>query len=246
MSIGHFQVVQHSILLDKSYMVDLKAVIQRRLEELDRSPLEAAISVGLERGYINDIVRDRKKSISPSKIAQVAKALDWTFEQAVEALGLDPNSKGVAALAPKDNASKPMQLVDRSLTATLPRYRSAHAGQGGAVLMDSLHDDINAPPTLAGIEGAFACFVHGDSMEPFLFAGDTVFCHPYVPPRGNDFVVIQIWERDHHGHLLGLVKQFVKQDADTVTVRQFNPPQDFTFPRERVKQVNKVVHIEKP
>jgi phage repressor protein C with HTH and peptisase S24 domain len=57
--------------------------------------------------------------------------------------------------------------------------------------------------------------------------------------------VIQLWEADQHGHLLGLVKQFVKQDAESVTVRQFNPEQEFTFPRDRVKQVNKVVHIDK-
>lgn len=111
--------------------------------------------------------------------------------------------------------------------------------------MDGGQENIASPPALAGIEGAFACFVHGDSMEPMLFAGDTVFCHPYMPLRRNDFVVIQIHETDEHGHLLGLVKQFIKEDSQSVTVRQFNPEQEFTFPRERVKAVNKVVHIDK-
>lgn len=158
-----------------------------------------------------------------------------------------PMSKGEAdqTTTLKSNASNPVKLVERPLTAKLPRYRFAHAGQGGAVLMDSRHDDITAPEALAGIDGSFACFVHGDSMEPFLFAGDTVFCHGFAPPRGNDFVVLQVWEDDENGHLLGLVKQFVRQDATSVTVRQFNPLQEFTFPRERVKAVNKVIQIDK-
>lgn len=60
---------------------DLRARIRHRLEQLGRSPIEAAVNVGLERNYIRDFIDDRKRSISHSKAPLVAQALDWSLAQ---------------------------------------------------------------------------------------------------------------------------------------------------------------------
>lgn len=54
----------------------IPARVKARVEELDISPISAAISVGLERGYINDLIISKKKSVRRDKLPLVAKALD--------------------------------------------------------------------------------------------------------------------------------------------------------------------------
>lgn len=53
----------------------LKDRVQQRIKELDESPITLARSVGLERGYINDIIIGRKSTVRGDKLALVAKAL---------------------------------------------------------------------------------------------------------------------------------------------------------------------------
>ncbi len=60
---------------------DLRSRIQNRLLELGRSPITAAVSVGLERTYIRDYVNGRKDFIRLDKRALVAQALDWSVDQ---------------------------------------------------------------------------------------------------------------------------------------------------------------------
>lgn len=55
--------------------MDLKDRVRQRIEEIGESPITLAKSVGLERGYINDILIGRKVSIRGDKIALVARAL---------------------------------------------------------------------------------------------------------------------------------------------------------------------------
>lgn len=55
--------------------MDLKNRVQQRIDELGQSPITLARKVGLERGYINDILIGRKSTIRGDKINLVAKAL---------------------------------------------------------------------------------------------------------------------------------------------------------------------------
>jgi plasmid maintenance system antidote protein VapI len=71
----------------------LKHLIERRLRELNRSPIEAAQIGGLERSYINDIIRGSKRSVSEDRLPQVAKALDWALEDFLRARGLIGDSR---------------------------------------------------------------------------------------------------------------------------------------------------------
>lgn len=55
---------------------ELKARVKARVEALGISPITLAKSVGLERGFINDIVIGRKKGVRYEKLTLVAKALE--------------------------------------------------------------------------------------------------------------------------------------------------------------------------
>jgi transcriptional regulator with XRE-family HTH domain len=55
--------------------MDLQSRVRRRVEELGQSPITLAKAVGLERGFINDIVIGRKHSVRTDKLELVARAL---------------------------------------------------------------------------------------------------------------------------------------------------------------------------
>lgn len=57
-------------------MKRLQDRVQKRIDSIGKSPITLARSVGLERGYINDILIGRKKSVRDSKLGLVAQALE--------------------------------------------------------------------------------------------------------------------------------------------------------------------------
>jgi hypothetical protein len=60
---------------------DLVKRVSRRLSQLHRSPIEAALKGGLERTFIRDLVKGRKVSVNQRSMPKVAAALDWTLAQ---------------------------------------------------------------------------------------------------------------------------------------------------------------------
>jgi hypothetical protein len=72
-------------VLYKSNMAkSLKEIVSDRLAELGRNKFEAERIGGLKKGFVNDILIDRKTSIQGANFAKLAKALDWTPEQLTE------------------------------------------------------------------------------------------------------------------------------------------------------------------
>lgn len=57
-------------------MTPLQERVKRRVHDLRQSPITLAKTVGLERGFINDIIIGRKKSVREGKIELVAQALE--------------------------------------------------------------------------------------------------------------------------------------------------------------------------
>lgn len=58
---------------------ELRQRVERRLRELDLGAVEAAQRVpDLERNYIRDLIENKKRSFSQSKLELVAQALQWT------------------------------------------------------------------------------------------------------------------------------------------------------------------------
>ena len=83
------------------------------------------------------------------------------------------------------------------------------------------------PANLGGVRGAYAIYMVGDSMEPRYEQGWLLHVNPFKPPtRGRDVVVFKTGQAV-------LIKQFVRWDADTLVLRQLNPPEKLRVPRRR-------------
>ena len=127
----------------------------------------------------------------------------------------------------------------------IPLYGQAEGGADGQFpLNGSLITEIDAPPALAGVAGAYAVMVVGTSMEPRYFAGEAVFVNPRVPVRAGDFVVAQI--AAHTGANegeppLAYVKRYLGRNDKSVRFEQLNPAKRLTFPADRIVSIHRVV-----
>jgi len=64
--------------MEKSYsvvMMELKEIVEKRLQQLGVGAVEAATAGGLERTFIRDIVEGKKKSVRADKMLGLARAL---------------------------------------------------------------------------------------------------------------------------------------------------------------------------
>jgi phage repressor protein C with HTH and peptisase S24 domain len=94
------------------------------------------------------------------------------------------------------------------------------------------------PANLAGVRGAYAIYMVGDSMEPRYMAGWLLHVNPFKPPtRGRDVVV---YKQDH----AVLIKQFVSWSDDALVLRQFNPEDTLRIPRDAVAECHLVVGVD--
>lgn len=153
-----------------------------------------------------------------------------------------PEAAPVAPKAtPQPNAQISGPVPDYDVK--VPVYGSARGGlEGHFVLNGQQLTDVLAPPALRGVKDAYAVFVAGDSMEPRYFAGEVVFVNPMIPVRRGDFVVIQVYQGEDEGaELHAFVKRFQGHSNGDYIFDQFNPHQDLSFPKAKVRAVHKIV-----
>ena len=94
------------------------------------------------------------------------------------------------------------------------------------------------PANLAGVRGAYAIYMIGDSMEPRYEQGWLLHVNPFKPPtRGRDVVV---YKKDH----AVLIKQFVGWQGEQLMLRQLNPAETLTIPRNDVAECHLVVGVD--
>jgi phage repressor protein C with HTH and peptisase S24 domain len=94
------------------------------------------------------------------------------------------------------------------------------------------------PANLSGVRGAYAIYMVGDCMEPRYEQGWLLHVNPFKPPtRGRDVVVFKAGQAV-------LIKQFVRWDADTLVLRQLNPPEELRVPRDEVIECHLVVGVD--
>lgn len=219
-------------------MIDMKVAVEKRLEEINRKPIAAATRVGLERGYINDIVRGRKKSISPEKIPQVAEALDWTFEEAVRALGIDPRSGEPPSPPPGFVKPEPAFLGARDL----PVFSAVEGGPGEIVWGTTPFKRIPRPWYVEDSHDAMAILVTGESMVPVIRPGQMVVIDPRLPPLPSEPAV---FISELHGEFKATIKELRRSTATDWHVYQYNPPDgqehEFKLPKADWPKAHRVV-----
>jgi len=215
------------------HMDRLKKIIIDRLDELNLSPIEAAIKGGLERGYIRDFLEGRKKTFRQDKIPLLAAALDINVN--LLTLGEDPPSTSREKHQPN---ARIVGSIDFNDTKKIPVYGHAVGGENGEFPMNGAWlFDVLCPPRLSDIEGAYAVIVSGDSMYPRYMDGEIVYLDPTRRVRRGDFVVAQVMI-DEFDTPHAFVKRFVQHNAKELVLEQFNPEQELRFPHTQVVSVH--------
>jgi SOS-response transcriptional repressor LexA len=126
--------------------------------------------------------------------------------------------------------------IDRSSSKDLKVLGVAVGGQEGFFeLNGSVVDYIERPSALFGAENAYAIFLVGSSMEPKYEEGQTLYVHPDRPPRGRDYVVVELQDGR------AMVKRLIKRDSESVTLEQFNPPRKISVASADVRAIHKIV-----
>lgn len=169
-----------------------------------------------------------------------------------------PGWQQVTEITPPTNAvvKKLEGAPDIHLPRNLPVFGTSLGGprdfDGKAIEQTMLNtgsiiEHIKRPPILHGQDYAYALYVQGVSMEPRFEDGDTIYVTDsrYAkPPRITEDVVVYFrdMEEDDGERATGvLVKRLVKRTASFIELQQFNPPEVFRIPMDRVLRVDRVI-----
>jgi len=140
----------------------------------------------------------------------------------------------------------PVEAIPAKVATFLPNadfipLLGARAGQDAEVFLmkDGPIGHAERPPILKNVRDAYAMHCLGDSMRPMYRQGQTLFVHPYLPPRREDGVIIRL-END-----AVLVKEFVRQTETDLVVKEYQPVErEFTIPLSRVVTIHTVVSVQ--
>ena len=147
-------------------------------------------------------------------------------------------------------AARPPSTLPHAPTAPwtglrdLPVMGTVVAGSDGMFVMNGqVHDYIERPPSLQGVTSAYAVYVADTSMVPRYFPGETLHIHPgrAIAPGDDTFVVVQIKPEADGEVPRALVKRYKRQTADTLVLKQFNPPRDLVFPLSEVESIHLII-----
>jgi phage repressor protein C with HTH and peptisase S24 domain len=116
--------------------------------------------------------------------------------------------------------------------------RSAERGNGEQRLSLEEAGYTPRPANLAGVRAAYAVYMVGDHLAPRYEEGWLLHVHPFKPPtRGRDVVVMKT---DHSV----MIEQFVGWENDKLVLRQLNPEQMLSIPRDDVAACHLIVGVD--
>src|SRR5580704_5199925 len=174
-------------------MDPVRDLVLRRLDEIGETLKSASVRLGKNHAYLQQFIHRGVPARLPEDTRHALARLIGVGEGLLRGApaGAQLGASGFAdAALPERNAALagPVRFAGK-----IPLYGQAEGGADGQFpLNGSLINEIDAPPPLAGVSGAYAVMVVGTSMEPRYFAGEAVYVNPRVPVRAGDFVVAQI------------------------------------------------------
>jgi phage repressor protein C with HTH and peptisase S24 domain len=216
-----------------SYAFGMDAVRQLILDksrELDKSLASLSRKIGKKDAYLQQFI----KRGSPKRLGENERRI------LAQELSVDETELGATAPAsrglPNARIAGPVRL-----SAVIPVYGHAVGGSDGEFMLNGNQiGELAVPPTLAGVDDAYAVYVVGDSMLERYHAGEAVYVHPRMPLRKGDFVVAQIASSEGEAPY-AYVKKFLGWTAKTLRLEQLNPRKTLEFPRQRVVSVHRIV-----
>lgn len=99
---------------------------------------------------------------------------------------------------------------------------------------------IQRPAALWNAHEAYAIYMHGSSMEPRFFQGETAIVDPQRPAGPGDYVLVQLNDGLSDDVMTVLVKRLARISAAFVEFEQHNPPMHFRLPRKQVARMHRI------
>jgi phage repressor protein C with HTH and peptisase S24 domain len=194
-----------------------------------------------ERSYKKDLLPvDLAKKLGPILAGRGSPPIT---PAEVQALGTGDLTAGIRSeLRPAPEVAIPPFAT---LPLDLPVYGTAAGSTGDGAFLFSQQDVVDyvrRPAGLVGNKKAYGVYVEGDSMHPAYKQGDLIIADPARPPRPGDGVVIVCAAGEHAADgQTAFVKEFVRQTATQLVVKQYNPEKELTFDRTRVASVHRIL-----
>lgn len=154
-------------------------------------------------------------------------------------------SAGVSVRAPRKAWSTASSQGDGPLARDVPVLGIAVGGEDGDFSFNGSEiDRVSRPAALANVADLFAIYLNNDSMYPAWRENAVVFIAPSRHPSIGDDVVIELKPGGEGEPGEAYLKRLVARGARDITVEQFNPPKTLSFPRDRIKEMWRVVPYE--
>jgi phage repressor protein C with HTH and peptisase S24 domain len=214
-------------MADSDLTGGLRERVSKRLLELNRSPITAAVSVGLERTYIRDFVSGKKDSVRSDKHALLARALDWTVSDLLDTT--KENYREAKAIYSEwaDQVGKPVPGDILVGARDFPIYAAAAGGEGFMIVHTDVMEYVKRPVILEGVPDSYGVLVVGTSMVPAYRPNDMALVHPRRPMERDTDVIL--YDHDHRtGDAKSMIKRLVGFNDRTLKLEQYNPAKTFS------------------
>ena len=233
--------------------------VQGFLDQLGWTPRGLSLRAGLSSEAVRHILAGRSQHPRHDTVEKIARALgvepsellddpppgaatpqqpDWRTA-ADERAALDRRRPRRPRAADRDAAPFDDARTEGAAgLRDIPSYASAEGGPSGMLVSWEPIEYAGRPDPLLNVRGGFGVYLVGDSMAPAYRHGDRLLIHPSKFPRRDDDVLLV---RQIDGEAATLVKHLLGWDAETWRLEQYNPPQQFTLPREEWRQALVIV-----
>lgn len=169
------------------------------------------------------------------------------LEELADLLAIDPEALRQGIVDPLDleKLADAAFVSDRMPLPSGPRDVEklgvvAAGTDGDFAFNGAVSEYITRPRGLYQRPGVFALEIISDSMYPAYRKGDIVFCDRTEPSIGDDVIIETFPEADGSAGK-AFLKRLKRRSKSTLTVEQFNPPEDLTFDPYEIKHLWRVV-----
>jgi phage repressor protein C with HTH and peptisase S24 domain len=225
--------------IDKSEVQrEQQALLKRVITATGKTSTELAREISVAPSTLNRFLNnaDYKGTLSATTVAKL-KAIEDSIRgksfpfQAVRTRDTVELPKGL------DPSAEIIQLhPGAGRTTRIPVLGIAVGGEDGMFELNGVvHEVVDGPASLSGVDGAYAVYMRGDSMEPKYEHGQTLFVHPYRPVRPGNYVVVQLSDSR------AMVKRYLRRTAHEIVIEQLNPRREIALPSDSVASVHLIV-----
>lgn len=215
-----------------------RALLRRVMAATGKSSSALARDVGVYPSTFNRFLNnsDYKGTLSAQTIAALEK-IERDTRGRTFPFPIRESPATVNAASSEQSTADLVQLRPRAGgPVRFPILGTAIGGEDGVFeLNGTIHDWVDGPASLDGVDGAYGVYMRGESMEPKFSHGQVLFIHPHRPARRGNYVVVQFHDAR------AMVKRFVRMDRTELVVDQLNPATELSFPADSVASVHLVV-----